>query len=126
MRLLPPAIFICLSLLGALALAQAPAGAYRIEVFSSPSGPHYVYDCASAAQCGTSAMFTDYTPEAVTIRVTTSAGTREQTAQPTYSVSRPNGPNCGPECRQAQVTVALPGSAVLANGYTYVLKQKNL
>ena len=92
-----------------VSLAQAPAGAYRIEVFSSPNGPHYVYDCANAAQCGTTTMFTDYTPESVTIRVTTSAGTREQTAQPTYNVGRPNGPNCGPECKQAQVTVALPG-----------------
>jgi hypothetical protein len=90
-------------------LAQAPAGAYRIEVFSEPGGPHYVFDCASAAQCGTSTMFTDYTPASVTIRVTTSAGTREQTAQPSYSINRPNGPDCGPECKQGQVTVALPG-----------------
>jgi hypothetical protein len=90
-------------------LAQAPAGAYRIEVFSSPGGPHYVWDCGDAAQCGTSAQFTDFTPESVTIRVTTSAGTLEQTSQVTYDVSRPNGPNCGPTCTQAQVTVALPG-----------------
>jgi hypothetical protein len=90
-------------------LAQAPAGAYRIEVFSSPEGPHYVYDCANPAQCGTAATFSDYTPATVTIRVTTPAGTREQTAQPAYGVSRPNGPNCGPECTQATVTVALPG-----------------
>jgi hypothetical protein len=89
-------------------LAAAPAGAYRIEVFSSPSGPHYVWDCGDAAQCGTTAMFTDFTPTSVTIRVTTSAGTREQTSQPAYNTSRPNGPNCEPTCTQATVTVALP------------------
>jgi hypothetical protein len=90
-------------------LTQAPAGAYRIEVFATLDGPRYVYDCASAAQCGTTAFFNDYTPESVTIRVTTAAGTREQNAQPSYSVNQPNGPNCDPTCKQAQVTVALPG-----------------
>jgi hypothetical protein len=92
-----------------VALAQAPTSAYRIEVFSTPDGPHYVFDCPNPAQCVPEAMFDDYMPASVTIRVTTSAGTREQTAQPAYSVSRPNGPNCEPECRQARVTVALPG-----------------
>ena len=91
------------------AVTRSGDRAFSVRAKHGFNGPHYVYDCANAAQCGTWAMFTDYTPEAVTIRVTTSAGTREQTAQPTYSVSRPNGPNCGPECRQAQVTVALPG-----------------
>jgi len=90
-------------------LAQAPTTAYRIEVFSQESGPHYIFDCDNPAQCGTEAQFADFMPEAVTIRVITSAGTREQTAHPAYTVSRPNGPNCEPTCRQARVTVALPG-----------------
>jgi len=92
-----------------VALSQTPTSAYKIEVFSSPEGPHYVFDCANPAQCGSEAMFNNYLPQSVTIRVTTTAGTREQTAQPAYSTSRPNGPNCGPECKQARVTVALPG-----------------
>ena len=89
-------------------LAQAPTGPYRIEVFSREDAPHYAFDCAVPGQCG-DVRFVDYTPESVTIRVTTSAGTREQTAQPKYSVYRPNGPNCEPTCRSAAVTVALPG-----------------
>jgi len=90
-------------------LAQAPTSAYRIEVFAIESGPHFIFECANPAQCGPGAAFNDFMPEAVTIRVTTSAGTREETVHPTYDVSQPNGPNCGPECRQAQGTVALPG-----------------
>ena len=90
-------------------LAQVPAGAYRIEVFSGSGGAHYVFECANAAQCGTAAFFADYTPASVTIRVTTAAGTREQTAQPAYSTNRPNGPDCEPTCTQAAVTVAFPG-----------------
>jgi hypothetical protein len=89
-------------------LAQAPVGAYRIEVFTPSGGTHHVFDCADPAQCG-EARFVDYMPPSVTIRVTTSAGTREQTTQPTYNTSRPNGPGCGPECKQATVTVPLPG-----------------
>jgi hypothetical protein len=89
-------------------LAQTPTGPYRIEVFSFAGGPHYVFECANPGSCEP-ARFTDYTPASVTIRVTTSAGTREETAQPAYAESQPNGPNCGPTCRQATVTVALPG-----------------
>lgn len=89
-------------------LAQAPAGPYRIEVFSHADAPHYVFDCANPATCG-EARFVDYTPELVTIRVTTAAGASEQTVQPTYDVDRPNGPNCEPTCKGAVVTVPLPG-----------------
>jgi hypothetical protein len=89
-------------------LAQTPTGPYRIEVFSRDDAPHYVFDCANPATCGY-AMFLDYTPELVTIRVTTAAGTSEQTVQPTYDIDRPNGPNCEPTCKAANVTVPLPG-----------------
>ncbi|MFL5537556.1 MAG: hypothetical protein ACJ8J0_01105 [Longimicrobiaceae bacterium] len=89
-------------------LAQTPTGPYRIEVFSHPESPHYVFDCANPATCGY-ALFVDYTPSQVTIRVTTAAGTSEQTVKPTYDVDRPNGPNCDPACMQGTVTVPLPG-----------------
>lgn len=88
-------------------LAQTPTGPYRIEVFSNPDAPHYVFDCADPATCG-EARFLDYTPDVVIIRVTTAAGVSEQTIQPTYDVDYPNGRNCG-ECKAATVTVPLPG-----------------
>lgn len=90
-------------------LAQAPAGAYTIEVFTQPAGPRYVFTCANAAQCGSSAEFADFTPDQVTVRVTTAAGTRDEVVTPHYSENRPNGSGCGPVCKQAEVTVALPG-----------------
>jgi hypothetical protein len=87
---------------------QAPTVPYRVEVFSREDAPHYVFDCANPSQCD-DARFIDYTPALVTIRVTTAAGTREQTVRPEYDIDRPNGPNCEPTCKWATVTVALPG-----------------
>jgi hypothetical protein len=34
-------------------------------------------------------------------------GLVELTEQPAYQLTRPNGPECPPECRSARVTVAL-------------------
>jgi hypothetical protein len=39
--------------------------------------------------------------------VSTGTQTTEETKQPTYEVTRPNGEACPPECRNARVTVAL-------------------
>jgi len=91
-------------------LTQAPAGAYSIEVFTAAAanGPHYIFQCASAANCGTTTFFAEFTPANVVVRVTTQAGTREESVTPGYQQVRPNGPNCGPECKQASITVALP------------------
>ena len=91
-------------------LAQAPTGAYSIEVFtpSAVPGPHYVFQCADAASCGTSAFFPEFTPANVVVRVTTQRGMHQDALVPVYQKARPNGPRCGPECTQATVTVALP------------------
>jgi hypothetical protein len=51
--------------------------------------------------------FSDFTPASVTIRVESGSQTREEIRQPNYDVSRPNGPACPPECRNARVSVAL-------------------
>jgi hypothetical protein len=37
--------------------------------------------------------------------VSTGTLTTEVTRQPAYEVTRPNGPRCAPECRNARVTV---------------------
>ena len=51
--------------------------------------------------------FPDFTPASVTIRVVTDTQTTAVTKQPMYGATRPNGPACPPECRNARVTVAL-------------------
>jgi hypothetical protein len=89
-------------------LDRAPAGAYRIEAFVAESGPRQVFDCAGVAQCGAETRFDDFTPETVTVRVITAAGTTTQTFQPSYSKYQPNGAECGPTCRTAVVTATLP------------------
>ena len=44
-------------------------------------------------------------PQTLQVEVTTPAGVRTGTFSPTYQTSTPNGPDCGPVCYQATVTV---------------------
>ena len=75
-------------------------------VVTAPDGSTRSTTCTSATgACPVS--FPDFTPATVTIRVTTGSQTTEVTRQPTYEVTRPNGPACPPECRNARVTVVL-------------------
>jgi hypothetical protein len=49
------------------------------------------------------------TPETLAVRlVRDGVSLVEQTLTPAYETSRPNGPDCDPECRQAQVSLELP------------------
>ena len=74
-------------------------------VVTAPDGSTRSATCTSAANtCPVS--FPDFTPASVTIRVSTGTHTTEETRQPAYEVTRPNGPACPPECRNARVTVA--------------------
>ena len=73
---------------------------------TAPDGSTRSATCSSATgTCPVS--FPDFTPASVTIRVVTGTQTTEETRQPTYAATRPNGPACPPECRNARVTVAL-------------------
>jgi hypothetical protein len=75
-------------------------------VVTAPDGSTRSTTCTSATgNCPVS--FPDFTPASVTIRVSTGNQAIEVTRQPTYEVTRPNGPACPPECRNARVTVVL-------------------
>ena len=75
-------------------------------VVTSPDGSTRSSTCTAATStCLVS--FPDFTPASVTIRVSTGTQTTEETRQPMYEVTRPNGSACPPECRNARVTVAL-------------------
>ena len=52
-------------------------------------------------------QFANFSPASVTIDVTAGSQSRQVTRQPEYQLTRPNGPECPPECRTARVTVAL-------------------
>jgi hypothetical protein len=74
-------------------------------VVTAPDGSSRSSTCTGAT--GTCLVsFADFAPASVTIRVTTGAQTTEVTRQPTYEVTRPNGPACPPECRNARVVMA--------------------
>ena len=61
-------------------LNAKPTGAYKVEVVSHPF-----------------------------VRITTSTGTKTvEITTVNYVTSRPNGPDCDPECRQATVNVDIP------------------
>jgi hypothetical protein len=53
------------------------------------------------------AFFRDFYPEEVTIRVSWATASVTASAQPDYRKWRPNGPDCPPECRMAEVVVDL-------------------
>ena len=84
----------------------APGQTPVTVVVTAPDGSTRSSTCTSATgMCPVS--FPDFTPASVTIRVSTGTQTTEVTRQPMYEVTRPNGPECPPECRNARVTLAL-------------------
>jgi len=84
----------------------APAQIPVTVAVTAPDGSTRSTTCTSAT--GTCPFsFPDFTPATVTIRVSAGTKTTEETRQPAYEVTRPNGPGCPPECRNARVTVAL-------------------
>jgi hypothetical protein len=84
----------------------APVQTPLTVVVTAPDGSTRSMACTPATgTCPVS--FPDFTPASVTIRVLTGTQTSEVITQPMYEVTRPNGPKCPPECRNARVTVGL-------------------
>jgi hypothetical protein len=93
-------------------LPVLPAGAYTIEIFLagiSGGGPALAYTCAGGPQCTQDVFFSDIVINHATVRVATAVGSRiTEIPTVTYETSRPNGPHCAPECRNATITAQLP------------------
>jgi hypothetical protein len=53
-------------------------------------------------------LIQNFTPEEVAITVSYDGKKVTQNFVPSYSDSRPNGPNCEPACKQAQLTINIP------------------
>lgn len=84
------------------AAAQTPV----TVVVTGPDGSARSATCTAATgTCPVS--FVDFTPASLTVRVSSGTQSKELTVQPAYQLTRPNGPECPPECRSARVTVAL-------------------
>jgi hypothetical protein len=61
--------------------------------------------CTNAVQCIT--FFKDHTPAVLTLEVTTATRTAAYTYYPQYTTLRPNGDDCDPECKRADVSIIL-------------------
>jgi hypothetical protein len=85
-------------------LANAPAGEFAVEV-RVPGAAARRQECASAAACSTM-RFDGVVAAEATVAIITPTGEVTRTVRPEYVVSRPNGPDCEPTCRQARVTVS--------------------
>ena len=78
---------------------------FRVNVRAGTQTIH-TFLCDPGQPC--QAFIRDQTPEDVTVVVNTSDATSvSKSFRPDYRVSRPNGPNCPPACRQATVTVTV-------------------
>lgn len=95
-------------------LDALPTGAFTVDVYAnSPNeSPSYRYECAPGAlPCLQNVFFADFLGENPHIRVTTTEGSvLTQVYGLNYESYRPNGPNCPPDCRRAETTVAIPTS----------------
>jgi hypothetical protein len=89
-----------------VALTSQPAGAYSVEVYTTGDGPRFVHQCSGTGTC--QIFFPSFTPSHVFVDVVVGSATATHERNVTYTVSRPNGPGCDPECRQATVTVSPP------------------
>ena len=92
-------------------LNAKPTGTYKVEVFAlSPNQqPVYVYECSVASSCQQDIFFSGLIVSHPFVRITTSIGTKTvEIPSVNYVTSRPNGPGCDPECRQATVNVDIP------------------
>jgi len=96
----------CTNSLVVVDLDGAVPSSYVIEVQALNETRRFT--CTAVSLCN-GAVFDDFTPTQVTIRVTWSGGSVEQVVTPAYEVVQPNGPDCPPVCRRAVVTITIPG-----------------
>lgn len=85
----------------AVTLASPPATPFLVEAFVFPGGSRQAKTC-NATPCNV--FFQNFTPATVRIDVIAGTDTVTRDFTPAYALSRPNGPQCDPECRNATVT----------------------
>ena len=85
-----------------------PAQTVRIEATTGEGPLPVIVECTDLRQCSNSIVFPSFFPQHVHLKVTHGQFSREYDFSPTYTTSRPNGPDCDPVCRSGSVTVTLP------------------
>ena len=79
---------------------------FTVEVLAEGHDPVALH-CYPANRYYCFAVVHDFHPEEVTIRVSGATAYVEVTTRPEYDIYRPNGPDCGTECRSAEVVIDL-------------------
>ena len=82
------------------------ANVMRVEA-TAPGDTARVWNCTTATPCtgATGVWFRSYAPATVVIRLVTDTGSTSYPFTPQYTVSQPNGPGCGPECKSATLHI---------------------
>jgi len=88
---------------------EAPPPHGTLVELEGPIGVPWRVECGVDLDCSAGIFFADFTPEHVSVRVTTSAGEVNEHFQLTYQEFQPNGEDCSPTCWTATVVVGLPG-----------------
>ena len=91
-------------------LSALPSQPFRVEIGTPGSDVAYVFDCTDdISRCRQDIFFPDLIADRlfVTVHVGTASRVTE-IVQVTYTHSRPNGPNCSPDCQTADVIAAIP------------------
>ena len=86
-------------------IQNAPAGPITVQASEGTSGSVHTEACPGTSGCTNKLFFREFSPNQVRLTITTTGGTREQVAVPTYETSQPNGPKCGPTCRSGTVRI---------------------
>lgn len=92
-------------------LSARPEGPYTVQVVPSSSSPvSYTYQCDGGPSCRANRIFfPGLVAPLVTIRVTTSLGTRTTSPRRIeYQESYPNGKGCDPRAFTASVQAEIP------------------
>lgn len=89
-------------------LSTLPAVPFSVELTAFPGGESTLKQCTADGACSATLFFEGVRADSVSIKVTSGTGETITGVKPAYSVTRPNGPQCDPECRQASVSVNSP------------------
>jgi hypothetical protein len=79
-----------------------------LTVTASPeTGPSQTRDCSTVQACS-AVFFVDLITDDVSITVESAAGSTTQSFTPTYRRFQPNGEDCDPICRIAEIEMNIP------------------
>lgn len=91
----------------ALKLSSSLPTSSTIEIITE-SGTLKTLSCDQGFCTGNFVMIEGITPEQFTIKISNNGAVlHESSHQPTYTINKPNGPDCPPDCKQTELNIAV-------------------